>query len=88
MKGITKANASNTNSDMNNNLELEVDNSFRFASDKEIEHLKENRLAKNTEKSTHRCVNLFKLYLEEKSESADFKHFATEKLKEILPNFM
>ena len=48
MKRITKANASDSNCDMNVNLELEADN-FRFATtpDKEIKTLKDNRLGKN-----------------------------------------
>ena len=47
MKRITKANASDSNSDMNVNLELEVDNNLRFAitPDKEIKTLKDNRLS-------------------------------------------
>ena len=48
LKRIRQANASDTNSDMNFNLELGVDDIFRFAttSDKETKTLKNNRLTK------------------------------------------
>ena len=68
MKQLTKANASDSNCDMNVNLELEVDNNFRFAitPDKEINILKDIRLEKKMRRSSQWCVNLFKLYLMEK----------------------
>ena len=52
MKRITKTNASDSNCDMNVNLELEVDNNFRFATtpDKEIKTLKDIILEKKNEK--------------------------------------
>ena len=73
LKRIKNATASDSNSDMNVNLELEVDNNFRFATtpDKEINTLKNNRLAKK----------------KEKGESVDFLTLFDGKLNEILPKF-
>ena len=70
------------------NFELNIENSrFASSSNEDIVDLLNKRHAKNTKRSTNRCIQLFKQYLREKGEDTEFEKFEKDKLKENLKHF-